>query len=139
MMKGLKNLNDASNMDASIKFMVLITSSLYEQEREIIENLKDVQCPRIFGVSLGECANPYFLKYLAAISRGKSKHLNHEHTVYDEIISFFNEFQSPICMDLSLNIAYTNENIEFDAERMCHPYPIGDVYGGYPLLIKLDL
>jgi len=97
------------------------------------------QCPRIFGVSLGDCANPYFLKYLAAISRGKTIHLTDVYTVYDETIAFLNEFQSPICMDLSLNISFGNENVEFDPELMCHPNPIGDMYDGHPLLLKLDL
>merc|ERR1712113_729118 len=67
-----------------------------------------------------------------------SKHLTDASTVYDEIISFLNEFQSPICMDLSMEIAFLDEKSKFDANGMCHPFPIGDVYDGYPLLMKLD-
>ena len=136
--RGLDILKQESS-DLGYACLVVVASSLYENEHKMAESLPDVDCPRIYGMSLGNGANRYFLKYLASVSRGKSIHLDDPHSVYSEMIAFFNEFQSPICMDLSMNVVFTDESIEFDADSMMHPYPIGDVYAGCPLLIKLDV
>jgi len=106
----------------------------------MIEDVMKIdKCPRIFGVNLGDNANPYFLKYLASISRGKCIHLTDAGNVYPELIAFFNEFRSPICMDLSMNVVFKDEKRKFNEDLMLFPYPIGDTYNAQPLLIKVEI
>ncbi len=129
-------------------YCVIIGSSYYSNEKDILNKMINLQSnydskgiisQRIYSISIGAGINKYFLNYLSLISRGKSIEINNPKTVYNELISFFNEFRSPMVCDIGLNIQFLNRNVSFKPTQMLHPYPISDLCFNHPIILKLTI
>jgi len=127
---------------------VLLNASRYDHEKRMVQHILentanyDAQgflLQRIFGVSIGAGANPYFLHYLSSMSRGKSVHLTDPFTVKEELDGLLSELEAPLCRDLTVTIGFRNKHSTFNVHEMVHPHPIPDLYKDHAVLLKVTL
>eukprot|EP00760_Papus_ankaliazontas_P029294 PhM_4_TR4189/c0_g1_i1/m.29917 len=129
------SLAELNGSTAQFPVVFLVTDGAVENEREIVQMVREYPRVRVFCLGIGSYCNVYFLRMLSTQGRGSTVVCPDVGTIAEKVGVLLERASRPVLTDVVLHMpeALTSNDAEL------YPSPCPDMFAGTPFLVAGSL